>query len=106
QLDGQAAEVPLQRYCWHDGEPLLPAPEIVQVPAVAVLHASQAPLQAVLQQTPSTQKPLVHCELLQQAVPLLASASAQWPLLHTKPAAHCAFDEQPDGQLALVPPQR
>jgi hypothetical protein len=59
---GQAALVPTQRYGAQLG---LPAPAIsVQVPSAvepsAFVQASQAPVQAVPQQTPSAQKPDVH----------------------------------------------
>jgi len=39
-------------------------------PFLAALHAWQVPLQAVSQQTPSTQLPLAHCELEVQVAPL------------------------------------
>jgi hypothetical protein len=50
------------------------------VPTLPVrLHASHAPLQAVLQQTPSTQLPLPHW-LAAVHVPPLSSFSTHWPL--------------------------
>ncbi len=57
---------------------------------IAVLQPSQAPVQARLQQTPSTQKPLAHWEGLVQAVPipwLPGCAPVQVPLTHVWPAA-------------------
>ena len=57
-----------------------PVTVLAQVPAVPPVLAAeqpmQVPVQAVLQQTPSTQKPEVHCALDVQAVPLAASSRA------------------------------
>jgi hypothetical protein len=61
QLVGHEADEPLQTYAPHEGLPGLPVATGVHVPTLPVrLQASQAPLQAVLQQTPSTQLPLAH----------------------------------------------
>lgn len=58
QLWGHEAAVPLQRYGAHDGRlPASPAPMVVQVP---VAQLSQPSPHAVLQQTPSAQKPEAH----------------------------------------------
>jgi len=65
---------------------------MVQVPLAvaprASEHTSHAPPQAVLQQNPSTQLPLVHCTLLEQALPL---ASVPLHVLPEQklPPAHC-----------------
>jgi hypothetical protein len=44
-----------------------------------VLHDLQVSLHAVLQQTPSTQKPLVQFALQAQAVPLALVVPPSWP---------------------------
>jgi hypothetical protein len=54
---------------------LVPAAALPQVPSAppplpAAVHAWQAPLHALLQQTPPTQKPLVHWLGIEHAVPL------------------------------------
>jgi hypothetical protein len=55
----------------HDGLPVLPAVRTAQVPTEPVrLQASQAPPQAVLQHTPSTQLPEVHSLLAAHVAPL------------------------------------
>ncbi len=52
-----------------------------QVPTKpAMLQASQLPLHAVLQQTPSTQLPLVHWLLPVHAVPFASFATQAVPL--------------------------
>ena len=67
----QLAAVPSQRYGLHDGAPALPAPMTLQVPTFPMrLQASQAPSQAVLQQTPSTQLPDEHWLFAEQMAPL------------------------------------
>ena len=59
QLTGQLAAEPLQTYGAHIGLPNEPAGTLVHIPtAPGRLQASQAPLQAVLQQTPSTHWPV------------------------------------------------
>jgi hypothetical protein len=59
---GQDGVEPLHTYAPHDGlAPALPCATTVQVPGVA-LQTSQPPLHALPQQTPSTQKPLAHCD--------------------------------------------
>ena len=53
----------------------------MQVPTEpALLHAWQVPAHVVLQHTPSTQLPLVHSALMEQALPLPSSAHAPAPL--------------------------
>jgi hypothetical protein len=63
------------------------------VPGVA-LHVSQPPLQALLQQNPSTQKPLAHCEAVVQA----------WPFFLTQEpvAEHVFVDVQLSASSALA----
>jgi hypothetical protein len=61
QVAPQLAEVPVHRYGPHAGLPSLPAATREHVPTLpGTLHALQAPAQAVLQHTPSTQLPLPH----------------------------------------------
>ena len=70
----------------HIGVTLQLAPVVVeQVPTLPVrLQAWQAPAQAELQQTPSTQKPLVHAALPLQVAPLLGRMQVppmqNWPV--------------------------
>jgi hypothetical protein len=66
QLVGQAPMLPVQTKLFgqggRPGRPLVAGPQTPSTPdsVVALLHPSQAPVQARLQQTPSTQKPLWH----------------------------------------------
>jgi hypothetical protein len=53
----QEADEPLQRLGEHEGDPSEPAARSVQVPTVT-LQVSHAPVQALLQQYPSTQLPV------------------------------------------------
>ena len=73
QLAGQLAAAPLHTYGVHDGLPVAPAGALVQVPTPPSppvrLQASQAPAQALLQHTPSTQLPLEHSTAAEQGVP-------------------------------------
>ncbi len=83
----------------------VPAGMAAQVPsAPAALHCSQVPVQAVLQQTPSTQKPL---EQVAPAAQVDPCGQAQTPLLHEplvqSPFAAQAWPEEHDGQ--APPPQ-
>lgn len=56
-----------------------PAATNVQVPgAEIVLHALHVSVQALLQQTPSTQKPLAQSPLQPQAVPFVFLVPASW----------------------------
>lgn len=68
---------------WPEGA-AVPAVKVAQVPSAepvsASVHAMQGPLQAVAQQTPPTQKPLVHWSAAVHAPPL-ACAGAQMPAL-------------------------
>jgi hypothetical protein len=57
-----------------------PAATKLQVPgADVVLHDLQVSVQALLQQTPSTQKPLVQFALQAQAPPLALLVPPSWP---------------------------
>ncbi len=75
QVVGQLALEPLHRYGEQLGLPAEPPVTFAQVPSVdapaATLHASHAPLQVVLQHTPSTQLPDAHSPAELQLVPLL-----------------------------------
>lgn len=55
-------------------------------PFFAEVHAWQVPLQAESQQTPSTQKPKMHCEPVVHASPM-SRTSRQAPPTHWKPGA-------------------
>jgi hypothetical protein len=81
QLVGQLLDVPLHTYGEQLGLPVDPALMLVQVPSEPVmLQASQAPAQALLQQYPSTQLPLVHWLAVLQTAPLLCLATQEVPL--------------------------
>jgi hypothetical protein len=72
QAVGQLAEEPPHTYGAHEGEPVLPDATGAQVPALPCrLHASQAPVHAVLQHTPSTHWPLPHWLFAVQAALLV-----------------------------------
>jgi hypothetical protein len=89
--DVQAARVPT-------GAPLT----AVQVPSrPARPHASHWPLQLVLQQTPSVQKPLAHWLPSVQVAPLV-TLGTQVPLEHQSPLTHWASLVQ-DGRQAVGP---
>jgi hypothetical protein len=71
-----------------------------QTPALpATLQASHWPLQAVSQQTPSTQLPLAHCAALPQLAPA-ASREVQTPPEHQSPPLQSALVTQSPLQLA------
>jgi hypothetical protein len=71
QALGHEAEEPLQTYGPQEGVPALPATIGLHVPTIPVrLHASKAPLHAVLQHTPSTQLPLTHSLAAEQVAAL------------------------------------
>ena len=79
---------------WFRGAP--PAAVAVQVPGVAE-QVWQPPLQAVLQQSPSTQNPLPQSVLAEQALPRLFM---QFPLKQLYPTSQTAgFEEQVVAQL-------
>jgi hypothetical protein len=104
QVVGHAAEAPLHTYGAQAGVPALPEGVAVHVPTLpGRLQASQAPAQAVSQQTPSTQLPNSH-SLLPPQVALGAFFSSHCPLpLQKWPSAHWASLEQPPGQDAETP---
>ena len=75
----------------------------LQVPTrPAMLQASQAAPQAVLQHTPSMQLPLTHWLLPPQATPL-ASLGMQVLVLQKSPAMQLASVAQVAGQVAAAP---
>jgi hypothetical protein len=79
--DGHEALPPLHTKGAHDGLPADPPATLTHVPTdPETLHASHAPLQAALQQTPSTQLPLVHELLLLHATPLASFGMHEEPL--------------------------
>ena len=106
QPPGQMGALPLQVAGAQLGLPGLPAGLNWQVPgADARLQLSQAPEQALLQQVPSTQKPLRHWLPWPQACPRLFLGT-QAPLAQNDPAAQVASLPQLEGQAALAPSQR
>jgi hypothetical protein len=106
QEDGHEADVPLHTYGEQLGLPVEPEDMLVQVPREpARLQASQAPEQAVLQHTPSTQLPLAHWVPAAHAVPLGWSAT-QTPPLQLEPVTHWVLEVQLVGQLLDVPLHR
>jgi hypothetical protein len=58
-----------------------------------MLHAWHAEVHALLQQTPSTQKPLAHWPPEEHELPL-AARHVLLVMLHAKPARHWALVEQ------------
>ncbi len=82
QLVAQVALDPEHTYGAHEGEPALPLLLIAHVPSTlapaATEHASQAPEQAVLQQTPSTQDPDWHWLRAEHFAPSAARVT-HWP---------------------------
>ncbi len=78
QVPGQLVPEPLHRYGAQLGLPVEPAGLGVHVPKLPdTLHASQAAPQAVLQQYPSMQLPLVHSTALAQLWPF-AFLATHW----------------------------
>lgn len=94
---GHAPLLPSHRKGEHDAEPGSPAAEGVQVPRLA-LHRSHPPLQAVLQQYPSTQWPLRQAEAERHACPSFS--------LHTPAAPHVVLPVQILGSLMHAPEPR
>jgi len=97
QPEAQAAEVPEQRAGKQPVEPTSEAVRSVQVPAVSgedglAKQVSHGPSQAVLQQTPSAQNPLVHSLPEAQAAPVALMA---WQVpAEQVPEAHSPFPAQ------------
>ncbi len=105
QLAGHTELSPPQKYGAHDGLPGEPAGVLAQVPTLPVrLQASQAPAQAVLQHTPSTQLPLTHAFAAAQVAPRGFLGTQAEPLQYW-PAAHWLSAVQLVGQPALIPEQ-
>jgi len=103
QVMGQLADEPLHMYGAHAGVPVLPAGEFVHVPSLpAALQESQAPEQALLQHTPSTQLPLVHWLLAEHTAPL-DILGTHAPALQKLPLAHWLSRVHSVGQLADEP---
>ena len=102
---GHEAAAPSHKYGAQAGFPAVPALSGVQTPAApGRLHASHAPLHAVLQQTPSTQLAALHWLPAVQAAPSVFFGTQRPPaqkLVETQPESclHLA------GQLADAPSQ-
>jgi hypothetical protein len=80
QAEGQEVPPP-HTYAPHEGLPALPSGKAVQVPTLpGRAQESQAPPQAVLQQTPSTHWPLAHAPVPPQLAPSV-SLGEHWPAL-------------------------
>ena len=78
--------------------PLTEAHEPLVLAPVATLQALQAPLQALLQQNPSTQKLERHCEAKVQEFPL-GWGPVQLAPMHTVPPPHWVLTPQEVGQV-------
>jgi hypothetical protein len=78
-----------------------PLPLAEQVPMPFRLHAVHVPHDEVMQQTLSTQKPLLHCVPVVHAVPF-ASGAAHVPPLQISPLPQVV----PPQQSCPAPPQR
>jgi hypothetical protein len=105
QATGQSTAFPLQSTPpGHAGLPPTPALTGLHCPAApAVLQASQLPAQALSQQTPSLQKPLVHSLPSPQALPVSFLGTHCLLVSQMKPAAQSAAVEQVVVQFADVP---
>src|SRR5262245_36122347 len=79
-----------------------PQVPFVPVPFFAAVHAWQVAVHAVLQHTPSTQKPLVHSASAAHAVPLAKSAQLA-PPLHDVGPGHSLSGSVPTAMLPHVP---
>jgi len=79
------------------------APRVPSAPLffLAAVHPWQRALQALLQQTPSAQKPVAHSRFSAQGVPIPSSAQAPLPL-HEKAPAHSLWGSVP----AAMGPQK
>jgi hypothetical protein len=106
QEDGHEAELPLHTYGAQLGLPVEPDDMLVQVPKEPVrLQASHAPAQAVLQQRPSTQWPLVHWKASVHTAPsaLLATQAPPWQCVEPSQSL-CTVQDV--GQLTATPEHR
>jgi hypothetical protein len=68
----------------------LPQAPSTPPPFFAAVHAWQVPVQALLQQTPSAQKPDAHCDAAAHALPF-PSAGAQTPAVQLSPGMQSAL---------------
>jgi hypothetical protein len=77
----------------------------VHVPALsATSQASHSPVQALLQQTPSTQNPLAQAAFEPHACPS-ACVPWQWPIAQKASGAHSLAIVHADGHVTEVPVQ-
>jgi hypothetical protein len=104
QRIGQSGSVPLHTtVAPHAGEPGSFAGAGVQVPpVVGRLQRSQLPEQALLQHTPSAQKPDWHCVLAVQATPW-ARKSSHEPLSQKRPVEQLRVEVQVVGHAPFTP---
>jgi len=110
QVDGQSGEAPVHRKGEQAGLPDEPAATSAQVPgAAAPLQASQAPSQAVAQQTRSAQCPLAHSASRVHGAPSGFVLKQALPT-QLAPGWHCSSPLQLVRQVPLAPqtklPQR
>jgi len=68
-----------------------------------MLQATQAPLQVVLQHTPSTQLPEVHSQLVLQVAPFVFLPVQVVPEQYAALPSHCVLEQAPE-QLELQAP--
>jgi hypothetical protein len=102
---GHDPDRPVHTKVPHAGDPVDPAARFPHTPgASGELQASQAPAQAVLQHTPSTQKPDLHWFPEVHRVPLDGSARHRTPV-HWKPSWHSRSVVHLPGHTAALPEQ-
>ena len=91
--------LPLHTAAPHSPAGSAPSGSAMQVPRLpATLHASQVPVQALPQHTPSTHRPEPHCPAALQAVPG-ANFATHAPPTQRNPAPHWLSTLHPDRQL-------
>ena len=100
---GHVVCVPSHAYAPQLGSPARPSGAAPQVPGdPGTAQLSHAPAQVVLQQYPSTQKPLAQLSEVWQAAPSVARTS-HWPLAHQASAAQSRSVAQAVGQVGSTP---
>lgn len=103
---GHRADAPVHVYGAQAGLPALPGASRVHLPRDAGrLQTSQGSVHDRSQQTPSTQKPLAHCDATVQVFPS-SWRGWQFPPRQTNPSAHWVSSTQLAGHFVPAPPQR
>jgi hypothetical protein len=103
----QTPSVPqvLEGCCSHSLAGSWPSAIGVQVPAELVtLQAWQTPVQALLQQMPSAQKPELHCPAAVQAAPLVSSGASAGAMSGVGIGATSGSASGPSSDPPPVPP--